>query len=206
LQADDFEQRVAAPRREQKLQQLEEKMKSIRGFRGEGSVVGSSSTGGETSRLMGEHDQVIRRRNVEQRREGASHVTGTNQSDSESEEENEEGRLITVVLKLPSKSVQKQFRTSYKIKVSGNPPEANGTNKTLSHSLTHSLTHSLPLPLSPWLQCLYRWLQSLGYSPRFYCLATTLPRQLLLDTQQTLEQYGLSRDTVLALEERENEK
>ena len=124
FQADDFEQRVAAPRREQKLHQLEEKMKSIRGFHGEGSVVGSCSegaTGGGSSRLMGEHDEVIRRRNVEQSREGArSHVIGTNQSDSEGEEENEEGRLITIALKLPSKSVHKQFRTSYKIKVCEN--------------------------------------------------------------------------------------
>ncbi len=147
LQADDFEQRVAAPRREQKLQQLEEKMKSIRSFHGEGSVVGSSSegaTGGDMSRLMGEHDEVIRRRNIEQRREGESRVTGTNQSDSESEEENEEGRLITVVLKLPSKSVHKQFRTSYKIKVSENPPEAD-----CSKTLSLSLSPSLPLSLSP---------------------------------------------------------
>lgn len=112
---------MAAPRREQKLQQLEEKMKLIRGFQGEGSVVGSCSertTGGGMSRLMGEHDEVIRRRNVEQSREAANHVTRTNQSDSESEEENEEGRLITIALKLPSKSVHKQFRTTYKIKVS----------------------------------------------------------------------------------------
>ena len=111
---------MAAPRREQKLQQLEEKMKSIRGFHGEGSVTGSCSegtTGGGMSRLMGEHDEVIRRRNIEQSREGASHVTRTSQSDSESEEEDEDGRLITIALKLPSKSVHKQFRTSYRIKV-----------------------------------------------------------------------------------------
>ena len=120
---------MAAPRREQKLQQLEEKMKSIRSFHGEGSVVGSCSegaTGGGSSRLMGEHDEVIRRRNIEQSRERESHVTETNQSDSESEEENEGGRLITIALKLPSKSVHKQFRTSYKIKVGGNLSEADG--------------------------------------------------------------------------------
>ena len=111
---------MIAPRREQKLQELEEKMKSIRGFQGEGSVIGSCSEGGAggASRLTREHDEVIRRRKVELSREEASHVTMTNQSDSESEEENEEGKLITIAVKLPSKSVQKQFRTSYKIKVS----------------------------------------------------------------------------------------
>ena len=125
LQAEDFEQRVTAPRREQKLQQLEEKLKSIRGFQGEGSVVGSCSEGtnDRSSRLMGEHDEVIRRRKMEERRGAASDVTGINQSDSESEEENKEGRLITIALKLPSKSVHKQFRTSHRIKVSENPSE-----------------------------------------------------------------------------------
>ena len=124
LQAEDFELRVTAPRREQKLQQLEEKMKLTRGFHGEGSVVGFCSegkTGGGMSRLMEEHDEVIRRRNVEQ---STNHVVRTDQSDSESEEENGEGRLITIAVKLPSKSVHKQFRTTHKIKASGNLPEA----------------------------------------------------------------------------------
>ena len=120
LQAEDFEQRITAPRREQKFKQLEEKMKLIRGFRGEGFVVGSNgeADAGHASKLVGEHDEVIRRRKVDQSKE-ASHVIKVNQSESdlETEEENEEGRLITIALKLPNKSVHKQFRTSYKIKV-----------------------------------------------------------------------------------------
>ena len=113
-----FEQSVTSPRREQKLKQLEEKMKSIRGFHGEGFAVGSSSereNGRDGSRLVLEHDEHIRRRRVEQSNEASSHVTRTDQSDSE--EEDEGGRLITIALKLPNKSVRKQFKTSYKVKV-----------------------------------------------------------------------------------------
>lgn len=122
-QAEDFEQQVTEPRREQKLKKLEEKMKMIRGFRGEGAVVGLAGemvtvdTG--ASRLVREHNEQIRRRRDEQSKESASHVTSqTDQSDSEYEgEENEEGKMITIALKLPSKSVKKQFRTSYHVKV-----------------------------------------------------------------------------------------
>ena len=67
-----------------------------------------------------EHDEQVRRRRTEQSKESAhsaSRVTRTGQSDSEDEEENEEGKLITIALRLPNMSVQKQFKTSYKVKV-----------------------------------------------------------------------------------------
>lgn len=123
LQADLFEQHITLPRREQKLKQLEEKMKSIRGFHGEGFAVGSSSeldNGREGSRLVREHNEHIRRKRVEQNQLSPSHVTTTDQSDSE--EEDEEGKLITVAVKLPNKSVRKQFKTSYRVKVRERAP------------------------------------------------------------------------------------
>ena len=63
-----------------------------------------------------------------------------------------------------------------------------------------SLASSLPPP-SP--QVLYSWMESLRYSPEDYCIATRLPKQLLLDTHKTLRDCGLVSDTTLVVEERE---
>lgn len=94
-------------------------MKAIRGFQGEGVTVGASDEWGVDgdSRLLREHDEQMRRRKIKQSMDSASHLARSNQSDSETEEENEEGKLITVALKLPNKLVKKQFKTSHKVKV-----------------------------------------------------------------------------------------
>lgn len=94
-------------------------MKAIRGFQGEGAAVGLSDEWDvdEKSRLLREHDEQIRRRQLEQNMDLATHVARSSQSDSETEEENEEGKLITIALKLPNKLVKKRFKTSYKVKV-----------------------------------------------------------------------------------------
>ena len=94
-------------------------MKAIRGFQGEGAAVGPNDgwdVDGK-SRLLKEHDKQIRRRKLEESVDLATHLARSSQSDSETEEENEEGKLITIALKLPNKLVKKQFKTSYKVKV-----------------------------------------------------------------------------------------
>ena len=40
-------------------------------------------------------------------------------------------------------------------------------------------------------------MESLRYSPEDYCIATRLPKQLLLDTHKTLQDCGLVSDTTL---------
>ena len=40
VQAEDYDTRIAGPRREERLRRMEEQMKSIRGFRGEGQTLG----------------------------------------------------------------------------------------------------------------------------------------------------------------------
>ena len=42
-QAEDFERRIIGPRREQKLQEMEDKMSFIRGFKGKGQVLGGGA-------------------------------------------------------------------------------------------------------------------------------------------------------------------
>ena len=39
VQAEDYDTRIAGPRREERLRRMEEQMKSIRGFRGEGQTL-----------------------------------------------------------------------------------------------------------------------------------------------------------------------
>lgn len=95
-------------------------MKSIQGFRGEGAALGSADgeVVGKESRLMKEHDEQIRRRKIEKSMEAETCSGKSSRSDSGDEEEDETGKLITIALKLPNKSVKKQFKTSYKVKVS----------------------------------------------------------------------------------------
>lgn len=164
-------------------------MKFIRGFQGEGSMVGSRSDvgRGEESRLLKEHDRLVRRR-VEESEGMGGEVIGDEESDSE----NEEGKVITIALRLPTQSVKKQFKTSYKVKV-GERWKGGGEEVL---QCTCSFVSLL-------LQALYRWLQSLKFSPRLYCLATVLPRQPLVDLHHTLEQCGLTSDTALVVEERD---
>ncbi len=91
-QADDFERQIAGPRREQKLKELEDKMKSIRGLKDEGTPLGGST---RSSRLLQQsHD-----------------------SQDESDEGDESGGWVTINLRLPDGSVRRKFRTSQKVKV-----------------------------------------------------------------------------------------
>ncbi len=94
-QADDFERQIAGPRREQKLKELEDKMKSIRGLKDEGTPLGGST---RSSRLLQQsHD-----------------------SQDESDEGDESGGWVTINLRLPDGSVRRKFRTSQKVKVREN--------------------------------------------------------------------------------------
>ena len=72
----------------------------------------------------------------------------------------------------------------------------------IMHVHTFPVTVQTHPPL-PFPQVLYSWMESLRYSPEDYCIATRLPKQLLLDTQKTLQDCGLVSDTTLVVEERE---
>ncbi len=92
MQADDYERQIAGPRREQKLRELDDKMKSIRGLKDEGTPLGGST---RSSRLLQQsHD-----------------------SQDESDEEDESGGWVTINLRLPDGSAKRKFRTSQKVKV-----------------------------------------------------------------------------------------
>ena len=73
---------------------------------------------------------------------------------------------------------------------------------SVASGIASRLSPSSSLPPSS-SQVLYSWMESLRYSPEDYCIATRLPKQLLLDTHKTLQDCGLVSDTTLVVEERE---
>ena len=112
-QAEDYERRITAPRREKKLLELEEKMKFVRGFKGEGHAVGG--TRGGTSTLLATNT--------------GGHVTSAtvspddspmieqDQSHEEDIASGDRGVEIRLALKLPERTVKKHFYTKDKIRV-----------------------------------------------------------------------------------------
>ena len=125
VQAEDYDTRIAGPRREERLRRLEEQMRSIRGFSGEGQTLrgegpASSSLGqrqlrdpvadsqrqldnrhhvtGDSGRVTSHGDHV-----TEKDESGDSHVT---------ERSEEGGRVVTLGLRLRDRTVRKQFYTT----------------------------------------------------------------------------------------------
>lgn len=161
---EDYERRIGEPRREQKLKQLEEKMKNIRGFRGEGHTLDAESSARSLRSKPQGQAPMPRSPAGGQGRE--SPLSNATESDDNTETVGDE-RTIIVALKLPEKTVRRQFLTRDKVQV------------------------------------LYDWMQSLGYSPEDYCIATLIPKQLLSDSHKSLEEYGLLAATTLVIEEKE---
>ena len=54
------------------------------------------------------------------------------------------------------------------------------------------------------IQSLYAWLASLGYPSDDFVLTTLFPKNILNDKQMTLAQVGLTNDTTLAVEEKDD--
>lgn len=154
-QAEDFERRVAGPRREQKLKELESKMRAIRGLKDEGVVLGGESG---SSRLL------------------------------EDDFEGEGSGWVTIALKLPDRSARRKFRITQRVQV--------------WDICTWAFSLFVHVVVSCFVQSLYTWLDSLGYSSDEFLLTTLFPKNILDDKQQTLEQVGLTNDTTLAVEER----
>ena len=113
LQAHDFERRVAGPRREWKLGEAERKMRHIRGFGDDGEVLGGQiSPGGPdrgASRLLQSHGDQSQ--SVAGSRDG--HMT----DDDDVGEGDQSGNLIWILLRLPDRTLRKQFYTSQTVKV-----------------------------------------------------------------------------------------
>ena len=51
----------------------------------------------------------------------------------------------------------------------------------------------------------YTWLESKGHTTRHHVLVTPHTRQLLNDKGRTLEEYGITMDTRLVLEEQDDD-
>lgn len=90
MQAEDFERRVAGPRREQKLKELETKMRAVRGLKDEGLTVGGTSS---SSRLLANDD-----------------IEEQNDADDGS-------GWVTIAIKLPDRSARRKFRATQKVQV-----------------------------------------------------------------------------------------
>ena len=130
LQAHDFERRVAGPRRERKLGEAERKMRHIRGFGDDGEVLGGQISPGGPDRgasrlLQSRGDQS---QSVAGSRD--SRVTGSDQSPVRSEsrdshmtddddvgEGDQSGNPIWILVRLPDRTLRKQFYTSQTVKV-----------------------------------------------------------------------------------------
>ena len=90
-QAEDFEYRVAGPRRERKLKELETKMRAVRGLKDEGMSLGGASA---SSRLL--------------------------ESDDMEESHDTEGGgsgWVTIAIKLPDRSARRKFRVTQRVRV-----------------------------------------------------------------------------------------
>ena len=116
MQAVDFESRIGAPRREMKLKQAEEKSMFIRGFHGEGEVLGGG--GHSETRLRRPVHRVTSPEILvtpppdDHVRSLESHVTSAEERTTENA-----GETITLSLRQPDKTSRKQFRTTDKVEV-----------------------------------------------------------------------------------------
>ena len=130
VQAEDYDARIAGPRREERLRRLEEQTRSIRGFRGEGQTLreeepASSSLGQRQLRdpVADSQRQSGNRHHVTADSSGVAshgdHVTEKDESvDSHvTERSEEEGRVVTVGLRLRDRTVRKQFYTTDTVQV-----------------------------------------------------------------------------------------
>ena len=130
VQAEDYDTRIAGPRREERLRRMEEQMRSIRGFRGEGQTLrseepASSSLGQRQLRdpVADSQRQLDNRHHVTADSSGVAshgdHVTEKDESgDSHvTERSEEEGRVVTLGLRLRDRTVRKQFYTTDTVQV-----------------------------------------------------------------------------------------
>ena len=110
---------MAGPRRQRKLQEAEEKMRHIRGFPGDGNVVGGEQT--EVSRLLDDQSQSVAESHDETDTEDGdgeleshdSHVT----DDDAINEGDQSGKQVWVAVRLPNRTLRNHFYTSQTIKV-----------------------------------------------------------------------------------------
>ena len=122
--------RIAGPRREERLRRLEEQMRSIRGFKGEGQTLRgeepvSSSLGQRQLRghVADCQRQLDDRHHVTSDSSGVAshgdHVTEIDESgDSHVTERSEEkGTVVTLGLRLRDRTVRKQFYTTDTVQV-----------------------------------------------------------------------------------------
>ena len=130
-QAREYESRVAGPRRERKMEERERRMRDIRGFRGQGDIVGGGATEGAhstgVSRLIqdddqsqpvtGSHDNHVNEcgRSSDQTPESCDHHM-TNDDDIISDGD-QSGKLVWVAVRLPERTIRSQFYTSQTMKV-----------------------------------------------------------------------------------------
>jgi hypothetical protein len=148
--AEDYESRVAGPRRVRKLEKNERKSIYFRGFGAhEGRTLGEASGGAGA----GSCDQGAESRD--------GHVT----DDDVIGEGDRSGRKVWLAVQLPTRTLRSQFHISQTMKV------------------------------------VYSWLEEEGEVLPGQVLITPHPRQLLDDRGRTLEDYGITMDTKLFLEE-----
>ena len=129
----DYETRVAGPRRERKLKEREKKMRELRGFMGEGNIVGGGPTEGaqgrDISRLVqvqvDDHSQSV----AESCDDHVMECAGSSEQSPESPDDHmtneddiisegdQSGKLVWVAVRLPERTIRSQFFTSQTMKV-----------------------------------------------------------------------------------------
>ena len=128
VQAEDFERRIAGPRWQRKLEEADKKMRYIRGFGGEGNIVGGGDSQGADGRGVSRLLQVDQSQEVAASHDTDSKVTASHESSQSSDGDHvtddditdgdQSGKLVWVAVRAPNRTVRSQFYTSQTMKVS----------------------------------------------------------------------------------------